>query len=369
VAPTQLNRAVLVSSSLALLGLLAASGPARAATAEIGAVEEIAAGPPADTPGGHVVQRGERAGSRSYAVPLGYGAITSWRHRTGSGAGPLAFKVYRPTGADEFFTVASETETVTPGTVHAFPVAIRVRPGDRLGLSSPDEMPVDVAYQTGSTADQLGFFAGEPAAGATVAQDGAPAEEVRVAVAAVIETDVDGDGRGDDSQDSDDDGDGILDAYDLAPLGGDDDGDGISNANEVRLGTDPLDRDSDDDGLADGREDRNRDGRKGRKETSARKRDTDRDRLTDGVERGVRRLVADPPGRVRGTGRRRFRKDRDPRTRTKPLKRDSDRDRLADGKEDRNRNGRRDRRETDPRSRDSDRDGVPDRRDRRPLAA
>ncbi len=358
-------------SSLALLGALLGSVPAHAATARIGAVEEIAAGAPAGTPGGNVVQLAGRPGSRSFAVPPGFGVITSFSHRTGSNGGTLTFKVYRATGSpDEFLTLASTARTVTAATLHAFPVAIRVKPGDRLGLSTEDRDPLDdsvnVAYG-GEAGDELGFFGREPAEGATI--KAGPPGEYRAAVAAVVETDFDGDGRGDDSQDDDDDNDGIPDSLDYPlPQPPDDDGDGISNANEAKLGTDPLDRDSDDDGLADGSEDRNRDGRKGRRETSARRRDTDRDKLTDGLERGVRRPVADPPGPVRGTRKRGFRKDRDPRTRTNALKRDSDRDGLADGREDRDRDGKRDRRETNPRSKDSDKDGVSDKRDPNPLS-
>lgn len=361
-------------SSLVLLGACLGSGPAHAATARIGAVEEIADGPPAGTPGGHVIQLAGRPGARSFAVPPGFGVITSWSHRTGANGGTLRFKVYRASGnPDELFTVASTPRTVTAGTLHAFPVAIKVRPGDRLGLSTEDRDPledsVNVAYG-GEAGDRLGFFGGEPAGGAT-SRVGAGSAENRAAVAAVVETDADGDGRGDDSQDDDDDNDGIPDSLDYpAPqaTGDDDDDDKISNANETKLGTDPLDRDSDDDGLADGSEDRNRDGRKGRRETSARKRDTDSDKLTDGVERGARKPVADPPGPVRGTSRRRFRKDRDPKTKTNALKRDSDRDGLSDGKEDRDRDGKRDRRETSPTSTDSDKDGLSDKRDPNPLS-
>ena len=122
------------------------------------------------------------------------------------------------------------------------------------------------------------------------------------------------------------------------------DGDGISARRERELKTSDLDRDSDDDGLSDGRE-------APRGGTSPSRRDSDRDKLTDGVESGVRRGVADPPGRVRGTRRDRFRADADPRTRTSPARRDTDRDGKSDGREDRNRNGRVDRGETDPRRR------------------
>lgn len=122
------------------------------------------------------------------------------------------------------------------------------------------------------------------------------------------------------------------------------DRDGLSAGAERARRTSDLDRDSDDDGLSDDREVR-------RTRTRPDVRDTDRDRLPDGLELGVRRPVADPPGLVRGTALRRFRADRDPRTRTDPRRRDSDRDGVADGREDRDANGRRDRGESDPRAR------------------
>ena len=120
------------------------------------------------------------------------------------------------------------------------------------------------------------------------------------------------------------------------------DGDGLSAGRERSLHTSDLDRDSDDDGLSDARE-------APRGGPSPSRRDSDRDGLSDGVELGVRRPVADPPGRVRGTNRGRFHADADPRTRTDPARRDSDRDGTTDGREDRNHNGRVDRGESDPR--------------------
>ena len=141
---------------------------------------------------------------------------------------------------------------------------------------------------------------------------------------------------------ADTDGDGAGDACDP-----DDDDDSLTDVAERALGSSSADLDSDDDGLADAREDRNHDGKKGRRETSATRFDTDRDGLSDGLERGLRRGVADPPGSVKGTGRR-FKRDRDPRSKTNPLKRDTDNGGVPDGREDKNRNGRLDKGETNP---------------------
>ena len=198
------------------------------------------------------------------------------------------------------------------------------------------------------------------------------------------QADGDRDGQGD-ACDVDDDNDGVLDSADRCPLQpAADSGDGcppshgdpppdrdrdrISDAIELGRGTFVLDRDSDDDGLSDSREDRDRDGRLDRLETDPLRWDSDRDLLSDGVERGKTRPIGDPPGPVRGTRRARFRRDRDPRTHTNARARDTDGDRLRDATEDRNRNGRREARETDARRSDSDGDGLLDGRDARPLA-
>jgi hypothetical protein len=127
----------------------------------------------------------------------------------------------------------------------------------------------------------------------------------------------------------------------------DDDNDGLTDDAERALGSSSADLDSDDDGLSDVREDRNHDGRTNRRETNPARYDTDGDGLSDGLELGLTRGVADPPGAVKGTGRR-FRRDRDPRTKTNPLRADTDGGGFVDGKEDRNHNGRVDKGETDP---------------------
>ena len=171
-----------------LVAMIAAAGSAEgaaAATTEIGAVAEIrdATRPTPTAEGGNVVQIAEAAGS-TYAVPAGYGTITSWRHSAGGSAGTLTFKVYRPTGAlREFLVIAADTRAVTASTVQSFPVQIPVRPGDRIGLSSED---LQLVYETFNPADKLGFFDPDPPAGTTKATDGEPFPEFKLDVAATL---------------------------------------------------------------------------------------------------------------------------------------------------------------------------------------
>jgi len=128
------------------------------------------------------------------------------------------------------------------------------------------------------------------------------------------------------------DGDGALNALDPAPTdpclpdphalvcpSGDPDGDGLNNDDEATLGTDPLDADSDDDGLSDGAE-------LATHGTDPLRGDTDGDGLQDGTELGVGAddvsLDTDP-----GV----FVPDEQPETVTNPLARDTDGDGVNDG--------------------------------------
>ena len=136
------------------------------------------------TEGGFAVQVAEAAGS--YAVPPGYKTITAWSHSAGATSGPLTFKVYRPTGGlREFVAVASDTRSVTAGTVATFPVQIPVQPGDRIGLSADT---VQLAYETFSTFDKIGFFSFDPPPGTVRATDGEPFEEYKLDVSATVST-------------------------------------------------------------------------------------------------------------------------------------------------------------------------------------
>jgi hypothetical protein len=169
----------------------------------------------------------------------------------------------------------------------------------------------------------------------------------------------------------DSDCDGLSDAYEFAtvypggqrtdPVNPDTDGDGIPDGVEAgatapittamctaspvdadpRTRTNPTVADSDADGLPDGAEDTNRNGALEGGETNPQARDTDGDGLLDGTEDANMNGQRDPGE-------------------TNPTARDSDNDGLFDGTEDSNRNGMRDPGETDPTARDTDSDGLAD---------
>jgi alpha-tubulin suppressor-like RCC1 family protein len=96
--------------------------------------------------------------------------------------------------------------------------------------------------------------------------------------------------------------------------------------------TDPLDLDSDDDGLADDVEDLDLNGAAGPGETDASRADTDGDSLPDGLELGLAFGIPDTDLNV-------FTPDLDPLTTTDPLSSDTDGGGLDDGDEDFNRDG------------------------------
>ena len=181
-----------------------------------------------------------------------------------------------------------------------------------------------------------------------------------------LDRDTDDGGVADGVEDSN--GDGAFDAGETDPNNGaddvsvDSDGDGLSDRREASLGTRPDDADSDDDGVLDGDEpnlsvDSDGDGR-----INALDPDSDNDRLLDGTEVGVTVAPADTATTAGW-----FVPDADPTTTTNPLLSDSDGGGTPDGTEDADRNGRIDSGETDPNEStddgpapDSDGDGILD---------
>jgi len=145
------------------------------------------------------------------------------------------------------------------------------------------------------------------------------------------------------------DADGVITVPELEMRADDGDSDGIpdivENASPCQ---DANDADTDDDGIADGEEDTNKNGVKDSAETDSCRLDTDNDGIQDGTELG---LTLNDIGSDTDTAI--FQPDLDPSTKTNPLDDDSDKDGLSDGEEDLNHNGRVDGGETDPRSLDA----------------
>ncbi len=174
-----------------------------------------------------------------------------------------------------------------------------------------------------------------------------------------------------DDPDSDDDGledgeedvdfNGRVDVGELDPNLRDTDADGLFDGVDLAACTDPLDADTDDDGLRDGLEDLSADGVVDFGESSPCVADSDADGLLDGLERGL-----EEPQSPAHTDLAVFEADADPTTTTSPVHADTDGGTVADGLEDANLNGRVDLGERDPNDPsddvdlDSDGDGLLD---------
>jgi hypothetical protein len=141
------------------------------------------------------------------------------------------------------------------------------------------------------------------------------------------------------------------------------DGDRMADALETFLGTNPRDRDSDDDGVIDGDEQQFSDDTDGDGLINALDADSDDDGVFDGTELGVTMPSIDT-----NENKKAFAPDADPATRSSPLSADTDRGGKKDGFEDVNLNGRVDPGETNPllgtddmgAIADTDSDGLPD---------
>ena len=123
----------------------------------------------------------------------------------------------------------------------------------------------------------------------------------------------------------------------------DSDADLLRDSLENTMCTDPNDADTDDDGIPDGLEDKNKNGAFDPGETHPCNVDTDGDGIQDGTELGYTLADIGPD-----TDPNVFQPDLDPETETDPLDSDSDGDAIMDGVEDPNHNGKVDPGETNP---------------------
>ncbi len=195
------------------------------------------------------------------------------------------------------------------------------------------------AWVGGPSAAEPGYWYADPA-GATprLAVWESPGPDAPTTALDPLAFDTDGDGLGDGQEDGLDaivwDGSGIPGVTGTDPLVFVPDADPLTT-------TDPLDLDSDEDGIEDGAEDLDGDGARSPGETDAALADSDGDGLPDGLELGLTSGTLDTNGAV-------FIPDADPLTTTDPLAADTDLGGVPDGIEDHNRDGAVDTWETDP---------------------
>jgi len=133
----------------------------------------------------------------------------------------------------------------------------------------------------------------------------------------------------------------IVSVDNLQPKAQDIDGDGLSNDLEILIGTDINNPDTDNDGILDGIEDFNKNGKIDSLETNPLLADTDGDGIIDGLEDFNKNGIIEPKE-------------------TNPLSIDTDNDGIPDGLEDANHNGIHDPGEMKATSDDSDNDGIKD---------
>jgi hypothetical protein len=191
-------RRVGLVSALVGLGLAASASPASAAVT-LGQTGNPSAVCNSDA----YIAQTATGGLPPYAVPAGYGVITSWSFQGTSfigGPGSGKFLVWRPTGVGNQYTLIhkSPMESFTTGSATTFPVRFPVQPNDVLGMVAS---PFCLAF-TGVPGDVARYVetAIEPAEGSTQDLNQSITSE-RILVSARVETDLDHDNFGDETQD------------------------------------------------------------------------------------------------------------------------------------------------------------------------
>jgi RTX calcium-binding nonapeptide repeat (4 copies) len=142
-------------------------------------------------------------GPPAYAVPAGYGVITSWSSQgasTNPGTGKLL--IWRPTSQPDQYTLVhkSFTEAFAAGIVRTFSVRFPVEPNDVLGMAAQFACLLNNTF----TEDLVRYMLSgtEPAEGSTQVLSGTTQGQQRIAISAQVEPDCDNDGFGDETQDT-----------------------------------------------------------------------------------------------------------------------------------------------------------------------
>jgi hypothetical protein len=141
--------------------------------------------------GSTLVQKSEGPGVPSYAVPAG-GACSFPR---------MNFKVFRPTGAANEYTIVAATATVTltPSGLNTLSARIPVNAGDRLGIYGESDAPCNAA----SSGSEFRWDGGDFASGTTHTYSQGTPNNGAVDVSAQVEPDADRDAFGDETVDGD----------------------------------------------------------------------------------------------------------------------------------------------------------------------
>jgi hypothetical protein len=149
----------------------------------------------------YIAQVSTVAGHPSYAVPAGYGVITSWSHQAIVGGTTAKLIVWRPTGIPNEYVYQDTSPPQAFGSMEflSFPVRIPVQPTDVLGLNSSAPCLLSDTPTVGDLARTI-TLGSEPAKGSPQTLTGTDNNQ-DLLVSAQVETDADHDDFGDDTQD------------------------------------------------------------------------------------------------------------------------------------------------------------------------
>jgi hypothetical protein len=189
-----IRKAGLLSGLASVLAVAASASPATAAVT-LGQTGD----PTAFCGSTSYIAQTATGGAPGYAVPSGYGVITSWSFQGESTPGTGKFLVWRPTGTPNQYILLhkSPPEAFIAGTVRTFLVRFPVMPNDVLGMVADQSCLLFNGFM-GDVA-RYGVLGTEPAEGSPQTLGGMIPE--RILVSAKVEADADHDNFGDETQD------------------------------------------------------------------------------------------------------------------------------------------------------------------------